>query len=312
MGNGCRQMGLAAAIVPLQHQPVAGFLGIAAAELHSAAQVVPVVWLEFILAQAKGVKGHILQQRQARQVRLASIDRAPPKVRSRNRQDCGHIGVHHARADAHIDLLQPVIGGNYSRQTGVIAMVEDLEELFLGPGGAALGAQIIKNEQGGVAHLVKPFVVRRRAIGRKGSAQVVQQVRDDDKEHRQPALDGPVGNGCRQVGLAAAILAKQDEPTLRVLRIPLGHVVSETQGGRLVGRESVAIRHKVGKGQARQVIEVAQGSQLLHALPLPLGQLAAAWKELAKVGVVGRQVPRNIAQASAQRAFIARLTVSAR
>ena len=93
-------------------------------------------------------------------------------------------------------------------------------------GGAALGTQVVQDQQGHRLHLLEELVVGGVGVRTEGRTQVVQQVRDHDKEDRGPALHALAGDGRGQVGLAGATGAHQGEPPLRVLGIGPGGVES--------------------------------------------------------------------------------------
>lgn len=79
-------------------------------------------------------------------------------------------GIHHAAGQARILLFDGAGKGDDGGQLGVIAVVEELIELFARPGGGALGAQVVEDEHGGGADFVEAPVVRGGAVGVKGCA----------------------------------------------------------------------------------------------------------------------------------------------
>ncbi len=55
--------------------------------------------------------------------------------------------VEHARAQPGIDLLVFLAGGDHRRQRCIVAIIQELKELLARPGGCALGAQVVENQQ---------------------------------------------------------------------------------------------------------------------------------------------------------------------
>ena len=60
----------------------------------------------------------------------------------------GQVRVGQTGAEPQGDFLQLVVGGDDGGQTGGVAVVENLEQLFLCPRRAAFGAQIVEDEDG--------------------------------------------------------------------------------------------------------------------------------------------------------------------
>lgn len=94
-------------------------------------------------------------------------------------------------------------------------MVDHLEQLFFGPGGPAGGIEVIEDKEGRVADLFEKLVEAKViAAGVVAGAEMVQQVRDNHVERRAAKLDAPVGQGGREVCLAAPRRPGEDEPAL--------------------------------------------------------------------------------------------------
>src|SRR5579884_4054322 len=116
---------------------------------------------------------------------------------------CYQAGIHHTRTDALIDALQAsVVGRDDGREARVVAVVEQLEELLVGPGRALLRSQIIEDEQFRFAHLRKEMVIDLGCVGHIGRAQVIEQVADRIEENDRAILETLIGDGSRQVRLA--------------------------------------------------------------------------------------------------------------
>ena len=85
-----------------------------------------------------------------------------------------------------------------------MTVVDDLKQLFLGPRGGAVYAQVVEHQQRHVAHLLEQLIVGSLAVGGVGGAQMIQQVGHHYEEGGLLSLDAVVGDGCCQVCLAAA------------------------------------------------------------------------------------------------------------
>ena len=110
-----------------------------------------------------GAKGFLKPLRFTQPFRLA-LTRRPPGFladhvgavgRHIDRKNLTQARVEHAAADARVDFVDRAGGGDHRGQLGVIAVVEDLVELFARPGGGALRAQVIQDQQRRRAHLVE-------------------------------------------------------------------------------------------------------------------------------------------------------------
>src|SRR3990172_130105 len=139
----------------------------------------------------------------------------------------------------------------------VVAVVNYLIELLLSPGAADLGTQVVQDQEGSVAHPLEKLVVPCLALRAIGSPNGVQQVRQHDKGHRVPPLEAVVGDGRRQVSLAAAVLPQKDEPVLGVFSKLAGGTESQLQVGPLlrICPHASSIEglkgHAIEKGQAQ-------------------------------------------------------------
>jgi hypothetical protein len=84
-------------------------------------------------------------------------------------------------------------------------MVDNLEQLLLCPRRAGLIAEVIQYEKRGILHFSEDFVIGGVAAGVEGGTQMVKEVRDADKKGWTALLQTMIGNGCGQMGLAAAV-----------------------------------------------------------------------------------------------------------
>ena len=95
---------------------------------------------------------------------------------------------------------------------------------------------VIEDEHFGVTNRVEAAIVGDVAIGRIGSAQVVEQVRNCLEQRLTAVLVSFVLDCCRQVGFPATDKARQYQPALRISREVPGFLcrVVKTQIGGIV------------------------------------------------------------------------------
>lgn len=106
-----------------------------------------------------------------------------------------------------------MVGGDDRAQAFVIAVVENLKELFLCPRRCILGAEVVQNQQWYVAHILKTLVVGDFTGRVKGCAQMIKQIRHDGEECSTALVrDVVVGDGCRKVRFARATAPHEEEP----------------------------------------------------------------------------------------------------
>ncbi len=86
-------------------------------------------------------------------------DRHQTVVVSFDKNALRETGVQHTRENTLVDMLVILVRGNHRGQLFVVAMIEELIELFPSPRCRLLGTQIIKNQQMGIADLLESFVV---------------------------------------------------------------------------------------------------------------------------------------------------------
>ena len=142
---------------------------------------------------------------------------------------CGdQFGIRQPRADALVDLVQQQIAGHDRRQLVDVAVVDDLEELFLRPARGILGAKVVQHQQLRRADLVKALL-EGRILAVVGGAQRVEQVRNRQEERRHTHADRKVRGRGRQVRLAASGTALQEQPAVQILGVVPGLVVGHLQ-----------------------------------------------------------------------------------
>ena len=207
--------------------------------------------------------------------------------------------VQQAGADAGFELVETDVGGEDGGEFGVVAVVDELVEFFLGPGGGALRAQVVQDEEGSFADLLESFVIGGVALGVEGGPQVVQQVGDDDEEGGFPPGHALVGDGRGQVGFPRPQSTDEEEPAFGRVRETSRGLQGPAEGFHL-GRGQFLLAQGEGvEGLVLQVFEVADALQPSQGAPLPLFPLAFAGDGLAEQGVPDGHVEDVEAQSPA-------------
>src|SRR5581483_11377707 len=185
------------------------------------------------------------------------------------------------RPDALVDLLGQPVRGDDGREPEVVAVVEQLEELLLGPGRWALLAEVVEDQHSGPLHPVEELVVAHFARGSERRLQVVEEVRYDLEHQVRSALHELVRDRGGQVGLTRAEAALQDEPATGVAdELARGAVRVLNAGDRRVERL---------EGQVLERVELRP--ELDEAPLLDLASQAVAHELAAEVRVADRNVP---------------------
>jgi hypothetical protein len=135
------------------------------------------------------------------------------------------LGILQPRADALFDLFQAEIGGDHRRQPVDVAIIDDLEELFLRPTGRILRAEIIQHQQAHVFDLLKAFFEGRFGIS-VGKTQRIEHIWHGDEEGWHTQADGEIGDRGCQVRFSTTIAALQQQPARQSLGKMHGLVVS--------------------------------------------------------------------------------------
>ena len=241
-----------------------------------------------------GQADHIHAQVFERPALLQEVDgRDRVGVRLRERR------VAQARTQAVVQLAQRPVRRHDGRQASVVAMVDELEQLLLGPRRRALRTQVVKDEHRRGAHLLEELVIAHRGVRPVGGAQMVEQVRHDDEQRRRPQLQAAIGDGGGDVRLAAAGRADEHEPALRVFceRLRVLHAALEV---RLVARvRAASAGDQIIERQARKGTDVAVALEPVRPLLVVLAVGAAALYRLAEVRILDRQVEADEARAAA-------------
>ncbi len=213
------------------------------------------------------------------------------------------LGIREARTDPAFDLLQPQIGGDHRRQIVEIAVIQQLEEFFLRPGGGVLGAEIVQHQQRHLPDFVEAG--REAVVGTfEGSPQPIEQVRRGEEQRGDAVIDGEIGDGRRQMGFAAAEPAFQQEPSLARLAKKRGEVVGQLERRfRHRAERHPPLRGKGFERHVLQLLEIAEPVQPLAGMSdcrMPCMQTHGV--TLAEIRIAHRQVVAQIANSAADRA----------
>ena len=111
---------------------------------------------------------------------MAGVIRGIAIIRRKDLDDRNEVGVLNPGADSAIEIVNYHVAGDHGRQLVHIAVIDDLEDLFLGPGGGVLGAEIVQDQQGDLSNFFKALLKAhlRAAIGKPQPVQQVGTVRN--------------------------------------------------------------------------------------------------------------------------------------
>src|SRR5579884_1401326 len=129
-----------------------------------------------------------------------------------------------------LDLIEGQVSRDDGRQTAIIAMVEDLVELFLRPRGRRLRAEVIHDQEWRVTNRLEQLVVRYVTARAEGRAQVIQQVGSDNKDCRLAGREAMVCYCGGQVRLAGPEGAVNQQPPGWIFSIVACHLPGPVRG----------------------------------------------------------------------------------
>ena len=183
-------------------------------------------------------------------------------------------------------------------------MVEELEELLLGPGGGTLDAEVIEDEEGGALHHLEELVIADIAAGLVGGAEVVEEVGNDHEKGGAARLYAAAGDGSGKMRLTAAVGSGEDEPAGGLVRKAerRRHSLGEAFLVERVG--AAAARAQVFEGEAGERSEIAVALEAGDLVLLKLVLDALAGKGAAEVGMAETDWPADVAGATAERADV--------
>jgi hypothetical protein len=115
---------------------------------------------------------------------------------------------------------------------------------------------------------------------------MIEQIGRVDKQDRPALGEIVIGDGRRQVGLAAAITAFQDEPAVRLPGVFTGPFERHLQVTLPGLGQAVAFRNEALKSAVLQCADLAQPQQAGLASLLHLGRPAGTDDRLAETGII--------------------------
>ena len=282
-GDGHRQMSLAGAAIAGEQQPPFRECGEGLGSVEGAGQCLLVILgSPETTRDVKGGEGHAGQHLGPH---LSDAQGEAAVKVAQMHQPGAPLGVEPG-AERFVQPRQWPPDGYDSGQGVVVAVVDNLEQLFLGPRRRAVSAKVVENQHRHVAHLLEQLVVGELAVGGVGGPQVVQKIGHHDEEGGLLPLDAAVGNGRGQVGLAAAGRPGENQPALGVLGVGrrLWQGLGEQPPRRHVGQRPLGAGG--GESEAREGPQIAVTAQRLHAGGQRiLGLAALAGRGLPELGM---------------------------
>lgn len=209
------KVGFAAAVRTIEYQPALGRFGEFFGDLESFAQGLGILRLEtFVLTEAEGAKGLPGVVIEARKFGVTDIIGWIAVIRREDFDMRDQVGVLQAGTDAGFKVVQRLVAGNDRWKLVDVAVVDDLEELFLRPGGRVLGAEVVHDQKRNRADLGE--AVFKAGIGgvAVGEAQPVEQIGHGEEERADAHAHRLVGDCRCEVGLAAAVGAGEQQPAV--------------------------------------------------------------------------------------------------
>ena len=104
--------------------------------------------------------------------------------------------------------VERLVGGEDHRALAAVAIVDHVEEHVGRVGAVGEVSDLVHHQQGGMGVGGESLG---QAPGAKGGRELVDELGGGDEESVESVLDGAVGDGHGQVGLAAAGLAREDQ-----------------------------------------------------------------------------------------------------
>ena len=285
VANGGCQVGLAAAIRPGDHQPTPGLLGILLGDPKCFLQALLLVgWKFLVLAQAEIPKGVTGEQRQGADPPGGGIRGGIAVIGRGDLHRSDQFAILQPRAHPPIELDQVEIGGDDGRELLDIAVIDDLVELLLRPGGGVLGTEVIQHQQADIPDLLET-ALKRGFRGIVGRPQPVQQVWHSEEEGGHTETDHEIRHRGRKVGLAASIAASEQQPARQVLRVLTRLIEGQLQGVFLrFAKPKPSAGIEVFEGHIPEGIQVAQAVEPGEILLLAGAFAALAQLQPAKIG----------------------------
>ena len=194
------------------------------------------------------------------------------------------------RRDVRVECVEGDGGRDDGGKLGVEAVVDDLAQLFLGPGRGALAAEAVEHEQRRGPDLLEEVAIRGLACGAEAGAQVVEQIGGVGEEDDAAAVHAVVGDGRGKVSLARAVRAGEGEPSPRVVGVDSRDVVGLAELGLAYLGVGEAVGVEVLEAEAGEMAEVAVSEEPFALLVFEARFLALAGSDGAEVGVADGDV----------------------
>ena len=130
-----------------------------------------------------------------------------------------------------VELIETVVARDDCGELRVVAVVEELKQLLLGPGCAGLGAEIVQDQQLGAPNCLEELVVGDLALRAERKPQVVEQV-GHDGEHRRFACRQPLVSDRRR-----QVASGELEREIRAIEDAARHEAADRDRARATVRE---------------------------------------------------------------------------
>jgi hypothetical protein len=204
-------------------------------------------------------------------------------IAGREEDVAAEVGVAEAGADAGVEAVDVGVGGDDGGEAVVVAVVENLVELFDGPGGRLLGSEVVNDEEVGGAYLLEALVIGDVGSGGVGSAELVEEVGGNGEvDLHAVVLDDVVGDGGGEVGLAATVAAEEEEPAFGV--------GGEFDSSGVGFARAIYFGVEVGEYLVLEGVEVAKAVEVFKVALFGSGGTADARVELAEAKIADRDV----------------------
>ncbi len=137
-----------------------------------------------------------------------------------NKNILGKSGIEQPGEDPLLDPGEVLVRRHNRRKLLVVAVIDQLIELFTRPWSRLLSAEVIEHEESSILDLLKTLVVSDTVLRIESRPQLIEQVGHDPEIDPNVALiDHMIGDRCCQVGFAYTTVTVKKKPTFRVLRI---------------------------------------------------------------------------------------------
>ena len=144
-------------------------------------------------------------------------------------------------------------------------MIENLEELFAGPGRRGFCPEIIEHQEGGIANRLKARIVSLLSTRHKAGPQMIEQIWNDHEESSVSSFDLLVDDGGSKMGFPATEASLKEHPAFGLGRETTRIIVSLLQLHEGFGAIAGRIGIEGVKAHMRQRGHVRSLAQAGHA-----------------------------------------------